>query len=334
MSNTSQVTDFQDLYTDLLNRTRQNTSVANLKIIAKRYINQAVQHIVGIDEFEWGKRWSTFVTNPDYTTGTVAISQGSTALTGTDTTWNTANALSVNNARITGKLKLGSEVYEISSVDSDTGITLASSYTQSDLSGDSYSYFEDEYALASDFDKPVWSQNLLGDLDIPIVSTGDFYRNFIRNSITGQPRLATIIDRTFGSSTTRVQRMVFHPSPADFYTIKYRYVTSNIAVDSTGAEASALSADDDEPIIPLKYRNAIVQYALSQWWRDRNDDTRSQEARADYDATIAQMKSDTGAATPRPRIRIQAPRIRYWGYSRGRTGRRYQTGTEFDELRV
>jgi hypothetical protein len=125
--------------------------------------------------------------------------------------------------------------------------------------------------------------------------------------------------------------MVFHPSPAGFYTIKYRYVTSNIAVSASGAEQSAMSADSDEPIIPIKYRNAIVQYALSQWWRDRNDDARSQEAKTEYNEVIIQMRADTGRPTPRPRIRVARPTIQYWG--RGSSGR-YQTGTEFDEMKV
>lgn len=330
MSTTSQVIDFQDLYTDVLNKTRSNPSLSTLITFAKRYVNQAVQHIVGIDEFEWGKRWATFVTNASYTTGTIAITKGSSTLTGTSTLWNTNNDLGVANTRTTGKLKIGSEVYEIASVDSDTQITLSSNYTQDTLTEGSYVYFEDEYALEADFDKPVFTQHLQGDLDIPIVSNSDFHRNYIRNSITGKPKSATVIDRAFDGSTARVQRMTFHPSPADFYTIRYRYVTSFIAVSSTGTEQSAMSADSDEPIIPIKYRNCIVQYALSQWWRDRQDDARSQEAKNEYDQTIAQMQSDTGAPTPRPRMRVARPRITYWG--RG-GGRRYQTGTEFDEMR-
>ncbi len=50
MSSTSQVTTFEDLYTDLMNRVRVTTSVAATLEQAKRYINIALQDIhLGFD---------------------------------------------------------------------------------------------------------------------------------------------------------------------------------------------------------------------------------------------------------------------------------------------
>jgi hypothetical protein len=337
MSSTSQVTDFQDLYTDVLQKARENTGLSALSSIAKGYINTALQHILSMDEFEWGKRWATLITHGAYSTGTVSISQGSTALTGDGTLWNTANTFAVNNAQTIGKIKLSTEVYEISSVNSDTSITLASKYTLDDLAaGSSYEYFEDEYAVAADFEKPILTQNIQGDIQIPIISTHDFNRMYVRNDVTGDPRIATFQDRTFSGSTARVQRLVLNPAPSKAYTIRYRYVTSNIAVTTGGVEATALVNDNDEPIIPIRYREAISLYAIYLWMAYRKDDQRSQMAKAGFDEMVCIVKADYGAPQPRPRMNMTKPVPQYG--SRGRGGRhgrrRFQTGSEFDEMRV
>ena len=91
MSSTSQVTTFADLYTDLQNRVRVTTSVTATENQAKRYINIALQDMhLGFDyTFPWAERSGRLITQPQYTTGTVTATIGSTAITGTSTTWNT-----------------------------------------------------------------------------------------------------------------------------------------------------------------------------------------------------------------------------------------------------
>src|SRR5258706_301059 len=77
-----------------------------------------------------------------------------TTVTGSSTLWNTAvTGMGFNNARVGGKMRFDTtDVYTVSTVGSDTAITLASRYIgDSALSGSTYSYFEDEYALAADY---------------------------------------------------------------------------------------------------------------------------------------------------------------------------------------
>lgn len=74
-----------------------------------------------------------------YTTGTVSISNGSTSLTGSGSTWSASRLFigsrigfgSTNPANIT-------KWYEIGAIGSDTGITLTQSFTETTLSGASY----------------------------------------------------------------------------------------------------------------------------------------------------------------------------------------------------
>lgn len=89
---------------------------------------------------------------PEYTTGTVAISEGETALTGTGTTWTKA---------MTGrKIKLNSyrEINKVGRFIGTTSITLANTYYGDDVTADSYSIFKDEYVCPIDWKeiKDIW----------------------------------------------------------------------------------------------------------------------------------------------------------------------------------
>ena len=98
--------------------------------------------------------------------------------------------------------------------------------------------------------------------------------------------------------------------------------------------AANLSADTDEPIIPLRYRHVLIFYAISQWYRDRKDDARSQEANAEYVDLVRRMAGDSGPEKDKPRL--QHNRSAYLAGAAGhgyRHGRRYSTGTWFDEGR-
>jgi len=340
MSATTQPTDFSDLYTDLMNRVRADTSVTATSNQAKRYINTALHdmHIGFGEKFEWAERSAILVTQPEYTTGTVTITQGSTTLTGSGTAWNTANAFGVNNTRAGGKIVIngGAEVYEVSAVGSDTSITLTSAYVSEDASAANYVYFEDEYALANDFLRPLDLQNFDTNGDIELIGRNKFRFRYPRNKTTGKPVVATLLNKPFSGNTTPIRKVRFHKPPDAAYSIPYAYVTSNLAVDASGNEQAQLSSDSDEPIVSLQYRHVIVLHALKNWYRDRKDDVRSQEVNAEFTDLMIRITGDTEIGQNRPQIRprrtpyVARARRPYGG--RGAT-RRFTTGDAFDEIR-
>lgn len=266
--------------------------------------------------------------------GTVSISQGSTTLTGSSTAWATANAWSVNNARAGGKMVLAgsAEVYEVSTVASDTSITLASQFIDSDLSGDTYVYFEDEYALASDFLRPVDLQSFDDNREIPLIGRTEFRRRYPRNKTPGKPKVATIIDLPFSGDTTPVRKIRFAAPTDDAYLIPYTYITSNLATDSSGTAQAQLSADSDEPIVPLRYRHAIVFHALYHWYR-KKDDTRSQEAKAEYVDLMTRIVGDQEIGANRPRLMPRVSNYRSRARRPYRNSGKYTSGSSFDEIR-
>ena len=338
MSHASMPTTFAELYEDLLNRVRAQTGVTATEQQAKRYINIALHdiHIGNGEKFPWAEREAILVTQDDYSTGTLSVDKGGTTLTGSSTLWNTNNDFSVANMRVGGKIVIngGVEVYTISAVASDTSATISSAFTQTDVSGGSYVYFEDEYALASDFLRPLDLQFFDRNQEITIIARKEFRQRYPRNKIVGKPLVASIFDKAFSGDTTPVRKVRFHKPPDDFYSIPYSYVTSNLAVSSAGVAKTQLTADADEPIIPLQYRHAIIFHALAHWYRDKRDDDRAQAAKAEYVDLMLRMTGDMEIGHSRPQFR---PRLGSYARSAkrpyGRRGTRYTTGDAFDELR-
>ena len=303
MSSTSQHTTFLDLYTDLQNRVRVTTGVSATETQAKRYINVALHDFnLGFQyKLPWLERQGQLRTHAPYSTGTVSISVGSTALTGSGTLWNTANSYSENNARTTGKILLeGSmDLYPITTVDSDTGITLTSRYVgAAALSGASYTYYEDTYDLASDFLRPLDFQFFSQARNIQLIPRDEFRRRFPRPNVQGHPEYACLLDLAPNGNTSPIRRVQFYPYPSTTLIIPYSYVTNAVGVSSAGVHLTSLSSDTDEPLIPLRYRHAVIYHALYHWYRDKRDDARSQEAKAEYTDIMLRIVDDQDFGAP------------------------------------
>ena len=342
MSSTSQPTTFSDLYTQLENSVRATTGISATDTIAKRLINTALQDIAfGTDyKLPWMERRAILTTHAPYTTGTVDIAVGSTTVTGTSSLWNTATDYGFNNARTTGKfLPSGStDIYRVTAVGSDTSLSLENRYIASAAADDAtYIYFEDEYALASDFLRPVDFQMFSDDYNIRLISRRDFRMQYPRPNVSGRPRVGCIVDIGFSSSTTPVRRVQFYPYPDAVYAIPYTYITSNLAVSSAGVEASAMSSDTDEPNMPLRYRHLIVLHALYNWYRDHKDDARSQEAKAEYTDAMLRLLGDREVAT-HTGAQIQPRSAYYVGRAkrpwRQRGGRTMDINDAFDRFEL
>lgn len=328
-----------ELQTAFLEGLKETTGSTAVTTIATRYLNDALQHFY-LERWPWAERRGTITTHPGYATGTVSVSTAArTTVTGASTLWTTAvTGYSFNNARAGGKLTFSgnTDPYIVDSVGAATTITLADPYVgTSSLSAATYQYYEDEYALASDFDWVIDARYFTADRTIPLVGSQEFYRRYSRNTVRGAPKLATLIQLGPLSSATLRPRVVFAPAPDQTYTLPYRYYTTNLAVSSAGAGQANLSAATDQPITPLKYRKAHVFRALEFWTRERKEDSATAQDfqnRADEIVLIARQ-----ARTPaddRPSIRmamsayVQAARYPYVG----RGGRRGTGGTRWDQL--
>ena len=343
MSSTSQLTTFSDLYTDLLNRVRVTTSVSASVEQAKRYINIALHDIhLGFDyKLPWCERQSYLRTKAPYTTGTIQAVNGSSTLSGTGTAWNTNNAHSVKNLVGHGKIIVegSTEVYKVNTVTNDTSLTLYTSFIGDDVTGATYTYFEDEYSLSASFLRPVDFQIFSPDMGISLIPRTEFRRRYPVIRTSGRPRVACIVDTVASASIlTPARKVILYPYPDREYLIPYTFVTSHIARDTTGATpATSLSADSDEPYMPLRYRHAIVFHALSHWYRDKKDDARSEQAKAEYTDIMMRIVNDQDIAT-HTTAQFQPKggeyhRAAYRPYSLGAGRRVYDLNDEWDSFR-
>lgn len=201
------------------------------------------------------------------------------------------------------------------------------------VSGVDYVYFEDEYALATDFLRPIDAQHFDTNGSIELVGRTEFNRRCPRNSTLGDPSVATIVDRAPAGNTTPRRRLRLWRPSEDAEMIPYSYVTNLLATSTAGVAQTALSADNDEPIVPLRYRHAIVLWGLKTWYRDRNDDARFQSAEAEYQDLLMRIVGDHEVGQKHPQIRPAVSRYvrrarRPWG---GGGGGRFDMG-HFDEM--
>lgn len=331
---------FTELYTDLLNRVRVDTSISATVTQAKRYINIGLydMHISYWENFDWAERNAILLTQPEYTTGTLAVTQGGTTLTGTSTLWDTANtATGANNMRVGGKIVINGSVnvQEITAIASDTSATIGTRFIDATVTAASYSYFEDEYDLDADFLRPLDQRLFSSSWDIPMIGRNEFRHRYPRNKLVGKPKIATMISKNSISDATPERRIVFFRPPDIVYMIPYSFITNKLAVSSAGAAKEEMSVDTDEPIVPVVYRMALVYHALSAWYRDKKDDDRQTTANQFYVDIVTRVVNDGEIGAKRPRIApvIGPYKARAKMPYRGGRGRRYITGSAFDELR-
>lgn len=336
MAATDSPQTLSELRTDFLNRVREATGVSSVNTMVDRYLNIGLKDMHMHKQWWWAERRSQIITKVPYSTGTVDVSQGGTAVTGTSTAWTTADSFGNNNATAGDKVTInGQDVYVVDAVGSATSMTLANRYVGSTVDDGGYTVYQDEYALASDFESPLDARLFSPERNIHLIGPKEFYLRFSRNNIRQAPQYATLLELGPSGSVTGRRRVIFGPAPDKAYMIPYRYITSNLAVTSAGATQSQLSGNTDEPIVPVRYRVAIVLNAAYHWYRDRKNDVRSQEMKAEYTDMVIRISNDH---VPEIADRIRFLPLTRVGQRRVVSRRRYGSASYpnvdwFDQLR-
>ena len=338
MSTSGQPTVFSELYGDLLSRMRADTTASGAsELIAKRYLNISLHDIHIQQNWPWAERTATIITRPPYETGTVSIAAGTrTELEGNNTLWDTAvTGMGFNNLNAGGKVRLGgAEVYKVGTVSSAVSALLQSRYVENvdtastyALAHSTYVAYQDEYELAADFFRLVDARQFSDVMNIPVLGSQEFYRRYPRNAIRGgAPEKCTIVELGPTTSSDWQPRVVFYPYPNTSYQIPYRYMTRDLAVTSAGVGQTEMSADSDEPIIPVRYRHILLSYASFLWYRDQKDDARSQETYQEYVDGVKRIAGDSSPQRDKPRL-VPLHMTRQPVFARGR-GSRYSTNPD------
>ena len=316
---------------------RSETGVTSTTNLAKRYIDEAHRDLyIGHGEkFHWAERRNTIITHAEYTTGTLTATIGSGTLTGASTLWNTNNDHGQKNMRKYGKISIAGadEVHEISSVTNDTSAAMTPNYIGSTASELEYRYFEDTYALASDFLKPVDSRSFDDNRRIHFVGRSRFRQMYPRNRTTSTSiSVAILEDYAPDGNVTLIRRIRFGPPPSNTQIIPYSYVTSNIVTASDGTAKDSFTADADHPTMPLHYRPIIVAGAKLHWYRDIKDDQRSLQVLPLYQQMLDRMIGDQDVGAQKMRIRTARGLYVSRAKRPYRGGQRYDINGRFDRF--
>lgn len=141
------------LNSDLLSYARvqvRNATGSQSDAVLQQAVNNSLWWIATSKFWNYYKTYGDFTLREPYSTGTLALTNGSTTVTLTGGTWPSWAA--------SGKLKIGNKVYRVATRSSGTVVLLATAWAEDSESGTTYLLFQDEYTLASDllkFGKPL-----------------------------------------------------------------------------------------------------------------------------------------------------------------------------------
>lgn len=240
-----------------------------------RWINMACRKIAYA--YPWDSRRSEQreILVAPYDTGTVAVTNGSTTVTGTGTTWTSA---------MTGRkftLSIGGPYYRFTYVSATSG-TLSEAYQEDTDSESTYSIFQDEYDLeatthsveSATLIKDAFTGPLIGYEQVE-ADAADFV-----GSSTGRPVAWCVCT----STTANTPRVRFSPIPDDTYRVAFRSLKTWTDLSSDGdLYTASLPVDVEELILDRALRWAPriegsrqvmtdkqFREALSLVWADHN----------------------------------------------------------------
>ena len=206
---------------------------------------------------------AAFNTEAAYETGTIAVNQSSTSVTGSGTTWT-----GITNTR--HKMLIGGVAYPITTIGGNTSITLTSAFAGASISGEAYSIVLDEYSLPAMTSLwGVWDASQDNALcGIPRTLLHD--HDVTRNAAPGNPTHYAII----GRGASNVPLLQLYPAPASIARIEYWYQADYTRITGIG----------DTIDLPSQLDAAIIQGAIA-----RSDQTLRRDGSREEMATFEQM---------------------------------------------
>lgn len=350
MSTTTQFTTFADLYNGLLKAMRTDTSNTATVEQAKRYINTAHSdmHVGFAEKVPWAIR-DYSVTSRTFASilGTISLS----TIVFPQPTGVVEYSYEINNEDLIDIPTRTKMVAVTSATGYDNGREGSVLRTDNPVDpqplngystsnddvyqvGDIIRFYQDDISMPTDFMRLAGNQIRIGTRDLDLIGRVEFRHQYAGKIELGRPYAATIIDSWDHDENGLDQRKIrLFPIPDVAERIYISYVTKNIVEADDGLKQTFMSDDGDQPIMPIRYRHAIFYHALYNWYRDRKDDTRSQEAKAEYVEIMSRIVNDTEAGQSNFSIRpnISSYRRKAGRPYRRRGGPRYDFG-RFDRM--
>ena len=208
--------------------------------VVEQAMNDIMEEICESHNFSWLYGDTSFITTAPYSTGTVTATAGSTTITGSGTTFTAGMA--------GRKITLENAFYEISAFVSTTELTLSTDYAGAGGAGLTYKIYQNEYSLSSDAEDvlSMYQENNPQRLAQEEASLMDTH--YPQRNSYGYPSVYSIV----GHDSNGYMKVEVYPIPNQARNIYYRMKK----------RVTVLSADSDEPIIPLRYRYVLFRGAV------------------------------------------------------------------------
>ena len=293
-----EIRTFKNIQDEIIDLSKAEDT-ASLRTSLKRWINQIQSRIVSQKSYKWASITRPLLMPPRYTTGTIAVTQNGYTITGTNTVW-TSFAHRFN------KIKIGSyrTPFVVNRVASATSITLNAPYPDATASGVTYSIYRDEFPLYPDYQDIVRVEVPGSIYDTTLIGPREFGKIRYRSPFTtGTPRTFTIDGFGYYKAKTWADWLpnqdFFEPDPDTTVPINpVLHSWPGVRTDEVSAQITytrvppVLVSDNDEPMMPLQYREVLVYGVLIiRFLRGRDKDT-TEEWKKQYKTIIRQMETD------------------------------------------
>lgn len=240
---------FSQICDDVSDQIRLNSDQGSSRAVIKNAVNRVYRFkMMSRFEYDWLRKTARITLTAPYQEGTVTITAGTTALTGSGTTWTAA--MTGRKVIITGN----ENEYEFTFV-SATSATISPALSGStNISGASYRIIQNVYDLPEDYDRPV-----LGDDPMYYeLSSGTFKVDFrddlyFRKYYTNQlSEYANDWREVPGITSNGLKQFQISPAPSSARIIVLEYIrafpemtefSTGTATTEVGSTAVALSDD-------------------------------------------------------------------------------------------
>lgn len=257
MSANATLVDFEDLYKAVLEEIKIPTSDGTTLARIKRDINMIyLNHVIPFKPRAWWwlEKKEDITTYEKITTGTVTVTKDSTTIT-----FSSAPASSV--AGYYFKLTGSNPIIKVSAHTAGaTTATLETAWPITGGSGKSFKLWRDYASLSATIKDVVVVTHDRRSVPLDMVANATFTERRAKYAdLEGYPTMVNVFD--FDSSGNKQIR--WYPSCWD----------TKVTIHIEGRqEATALSADADEPLMPVEDRIVIFYGACSRAWaRERNE---------------------------------------------------------------
>lgn len=267
----------------------KEASTANMVMQVNRWINEGYEQVILRKKRDWLDTSFT-VQVASSTQAVCSVTNASQAVT-----FETASLSAYSTAVEMQFYSNGfNEVYNVSTWNSST-LTLANPYLGTTNSSTSGVFFQPGFFLDSSVRTIYqiyhqWNPR-------PLIEVGPQEMRFIQERYGPQTDYA-IYCTIFGQNSSGQKRVILYPYPQTAYTL---YIDANTYI-------TPLSADADEPIIPMQHRQILYHFGMYKIFSYHRNDAKAGEALQNFNTMLAKLDGESKANQDFPQLQVRYPR--------------------------